>query len=178
MVPFRSFPQVLGAKAAGHVTAAWLRSPGMPTPRLLGREGPSPWPSSGSGIAALTTSHAAEPHSSSRCARGRRRPSGRNPRVKTGIKARDGLMFKTKKSGRVKVIDDDGVIHGGVSADKQDGGRLDTPTPPNHQHLAALSSLEIDILDQHHALDFIFRKCNKGLCQRPGGFRDIIWTPP
>lgn len=64
-----------GANAGGHVTAAWLGSPRMP-PRLLGYE-PSLWPSSGLGIAALTTSHTAEPHSSSRCARGgRRRSSG------------------------------------------------------------------------------------------------------
>lgn len=60
---FCSSPQVLGVNAAGHVTVAWLWSLRMPS-RLLDCEQPAQQPSSGLGIAVLTTSRAAQPHSS------------------------------------------------------------------------------------------------------------------
>lgn len=58
---------MLGVNAAGHVMVAQLWSLRMPR-RLHGCEQPAPRPSSGLGITVLTTSHTAQPYSSTGCA--------------------------------------------------------------------------------------------------------------
>ncbi|TKS67722.1 hypothetical protein D9C73_000954 [Collichthys lucidus] len=67
---------VLGVNAAGHVTVAQLWSLRMPR-RFQGCEQPALRPSSGLGITVLTTSHTAQPYSSTGCTQQGRRWSWR-----------------------------------------------------------------------------------------------------